>query len=193
MNSASMLNVLNEKISGCTQCKALAATRTQTVPGEGNPDAKIFYLGEAPGWDEDETGRPFVGVSGQRLRSITEEVGWKVEDIFITNVLKCRPPRNRTPKEFEMSNCNQYLEMQIRIIRPRLIVCWGKVAAWWLLNRSSNFSFFRIGSMRGVVHNYGASKVLCTYHPSYVIRDETGEAHQLVVNDLKWFQEQMSQ
>src|SRR5687768_16179691 len=133
MNSASMLRVLGEKVSGCTLCPALATTRTQTVFGEGNPQAKILYIGEAPGWEEDESGRPFVGKSGKRLREITEEVGWRVEDIYITNTIKCRPPRNRTPKQFEMANCDQYLNLQIKVVNPKYIVCWGKVAAWWLL------------------------------------------------------------
>jgi DNA polymerase len=165
------LQMLNEKVCSCTRCDELARTRTQTVFGEGNPNADIFFLGEAPGQNEDETGRPFVGKAGQLLDDIIKAAGWKREDIFIANILKCRPPGNRNPTSQEAANCKSFLSLQIKVIDPRIIICWGKVAAFYLLGGADKIEDVTMGQYRQLLHEYEGRKVLCTYHPSYLLRN----------------------
>lgn len=170
---------LQEQVRNCTRCKELACTRTQTVFGVGNPQAKIMFVGEAPGADEDAQGEPFVGRSGQLLNDIIKACGLKREDIYICNVLRCRPPGNRLPAPEEAANCREYLDGQIAHVNPDYIVCWGACAAQNLLGSTE-----AIGKMRGKFFTYGRSKVACTYHPSYLMRNPA--AKKDVWEDMKW-------
>lgn len=160
------LDVIAEAVSRCVRCQELADTRTQTVFGVGNPEARIMFVGEAPGADEDRQGEPFVGRAGQLLNKIIEACKLQRSDIYIANILKCRPPGNRNPSDTEAANCREYLDAQIRIVSPEYIVCWGSIAAKNLLNSDET-----IGKMRGKFYEYGQAKVLCTYHPSYLLRN----------------------
>lgn len=160
------LAILAESVKGCTRCHELASTRTQTVFGVGNPEARILFIGEAPGADEDASGEPFVGRAGQLLNQIITASRLKREEIYICNILKCRPPGNRTPQVDECANCREYLLGQLATIDPDYIVCWGTVAAQNLLA-----SPLTIGKLRGKFLQFGRAKVLCTYHPSYLLRN----------------------
>jgi uracil-DNA glycosylase len=160
------LAILNEKVKACTRCRELAETRTQTVFGVGNPQARILFIGEAPGADEDAQGEPFVGRAGKLLNDIIAASRLKREEVYICNILKCRPPGNRTPAEDECANCREYLDGQLATIDPEYIVCWGAVAAQNLLKTT-----FSIGKLRGRFLQHGRAKVLCTYHPSYLLRN----------------------
>jgi DNA polymerase len=160
-------------VSGCRRCKELAETRTQTVFGVGNPNSKLVFCGEAPGADEDRQGEPFVGRAGQLLTDIIEK-GMKLrrQDIYILNILRCRPPGNRTPLPVEAANCREYLERQLEIIQPQYICCLGAVAAQNLLQCDTP-----IGQLRGVLHNLNGIKVLCTYHPAYLLRNPAAKKY----------------
>jgi DNA polymerase len=151
----------------------LAETRTQTVFGVGNPYAKLVFCGEAPGADEDRQGEPFVGRAGQLLTDIIEK-GMKIrrEDVYILNILRCRPPGNRTPLPVEAANCREFLERQLAIIQPQFICCLGAVAAQNLLQREES-----IGRLRGILHDLGGIKVLCTYHPAYLLRNPAAKKY----------------
>ena len=171
---------LKLRVAQCTRCSELASTRTQTVFGVGNPEAQIMFIGEAPGADEDEQGEPFVGASGQLLNDIIKACKLTREEIYICNVLRCRPPGNRTPAPDEAANCREYLDAQIATVNPEYIVCWGSVAAQNLLG-----SKLAIGKLRGSWHDYKGIKVLCTYHPAYLKRYPT--AKKDVWEDMKFF------
>ncbi len=166
-------------VANCTRCGELARTRTQTVFGVGNPNAKILFVGEAPGADEDAQGEPFVGKAGQKLNDIIAACKLKREDIYICNVLRCRPPGNRLPSPDEAANCREWLDGQIAAVNPEYIVCWGSCAAQNLLGTESP-----IGKMRGKFYQYGRAKVLCTYHPSYLLRNPP--AKKDVWEDMKF-------
>jgi len=169
---------LSDCVSNCRRCMELAEARTQTVFGVGNPEAKIMFIGEAPGADEDRLGEPFVGRAGKLLDSIIAACKLKREEIYICNILKCRPPGNRNPAPDEAENCREYLDGQIEIVDPDYIVCWGSVAAKNLLGQNES-----IGRMRKKFYSYGRSKVLCTYHPSYLLRNPS--AKKDVWDDMK--------
>lgn len=173
------LTLLSDKVRQCVRCQELAATRTQTVFGVGNPEARIAFVGEAPGADEDQQGEPFVGRAGQLLNDIIRACRMKREDIYICNVLRCRPPGNRLPSVEEASNCREYLDGQLAIVNPDYIVCWGSTAAKNLLASESP-----IGKLRGRFFEYGRAKVLCTYHPSYLLRNPA--AKKDVWEDMKF-------
>jgi DNA polymerase len=160
------LAVLQKQVAECRRCEELASTRTQTVFGVGNPLARILFVGEAPGADEDKQGEPFVGRAGQLLTRIIEACKLARDDIYIANILKCRPPNNRTPLPDECGNCREYLDGQIKIIDPDYIVCWGTVAAQNLLGQTT-----LISRLRGRFFQHGRAKVLCTFHPSYLLRN----------------------
>jgi DNA polymerase len=164
----------------CTRCPHLAVTRNKVVFGTGNPEARIMFIGEAPGADEDETGIPFVGKAGQLLDKIIAACGWKREDLYICNILRCRPPGNRTPLPEEAANCREYLDAQISIVKPEYIICWGASAAHNLLT-----SKVPIGQMRKQFFEYGSAKVTCTYHPSYLLRNPAMKKE--VWEDMKFF------
>ncbi|MEZ6041195.1 MAG: uracil-DNA glycosylase [Planctomycetaceae bacterium] len=170
-------------VAQCKRCEQLASTRKQTVFGVGNPDARIMFIGEAPGATEDKQGEPFVGEAGQLLNKIITACKLKRDEIYICNVLRCRPPGNRTPLPQEAANCREYLDAQIHIVKPEYIVCWGSVAAQNLLNEKRP-----IGKLRGQFLEYrhldqDDIKVLCTYHPSYLLRNPN--AKTLVWEDMK--------
>ena len=182
------LAVLEEQVSQCTRCPELAAARTNTVFGTGNPNASILLLGEAPGADEDATGEPFVGRAGKLLNDIIAACKWQREDLYICNILRCRPPGNRNPTAEEASNCRGWLDGQIANVRPDWIICWGSVAAKELLATKSP-----IGKLRKQLfdHEYatGSARVLCTYHPSYLLRNPP--AKKEVWDDLKFLLAEM--
>lgn len=167
------------RVAQCQRCPELARTRTQTVFGCGNPEAKLLFVGEAPGADEDAQGEPFVGKAGQLLNDIIKACRMKREDVYICNVLRCRPPGNRVPTPQEAANCREYLEAQIAIVNPDYIVCWGSTAAKNLLETDE-----AIGKLRGKFFRYGRAKVLCTYHPSYLLRNPA--AKKDVWEDMKF-------
>lgn len=154
------------KVEACRQCQELATTRTRTVFGTGNPEARLVFVGEAPGADEDAQGEPFVGAAGKLLTKIIEACGLRRDEVYICNILKCRPPGNRRPLPNEVSSCANYLAAQIRLIRPEFICALGATAAWSLLQTD-----VPLGQLRGRFHRYGDIPVLCTYHPAYLLRN----------------------
>lgn len=160
------LEVIRGEVAACVRCQELASTRSRTVFGVGTPQARLVFLGEAPGADEDRQGEPFVGRAGQLLTKIIEACTLRRENVYILNVLKCRPPGNRTPLPDEVEHCRGYLERQLEVIRPEFICCLGAVAARTLLDTT-----MAIGKMRGQFFNYRGASVLCTYHPSYLLRN----------------------
>jgi uracil-DNA glycosylase len=176
---ASKLEALACVVSGCVRCSELVGARTQTVFGVGNPEARVMFLGEAPGADEDAQGEPFVGRAGQLLNKIIQACGWKREELYICNILRCRPPGNRNPTPEEAVNCREYLDEQIRLVDPEYIVCWGSVAARHLLDDVTP-----VGKLRQKWFGYGRAKVLCTYHPSYLLRNPA--AKKPVWDDMKF-------
>jgi DNA polymerase len=159
------LKVLSSTVANCSRCAELAATRTQTVFGVGKIAPEICFIGEAPGADEDAQGEPFVGAAGQLLNKIIAACGMKREEVYICNILKCRPPGNRTPLPNEAANCREYLDQQLELIRPKYICALGACAAQNLLGTTMS-----IGRMRGQFQNYKGIPVLCTYHPAYLLR-----------------------
>lgn len=160
------LAALKKEVSICTQCE-LHQTRTQTVFGVGNPQADWLVVGEAPGADEDRQGEPFVGRAGQLLNSMLLAMGLQREQVFIANILKCRPPNNRDPKPEEVIACESYLRQQIELIKPKIILAVGRIAAQNLLKVDTP-----IGKMRGNRYQYPNSElpVIVTYHPAYLLR-----------------------
>ena len=178
------LDVIQKEVATCTRCSELAGTRTQTVFGVGNPHARLCFLGEAPGADEDRTGIPFVGRGGQLLTKIIEACRLTREDVYILNMIKCRPPGNRNPLPTELANCRPYLERQLELIRPEFICCLGAVAAQNLLGTTVS-----IGKLRGKIHTYRGAKVVCTYHPAFLLRSpafkkETWEDMKLLMRQM---------
>jgi DNA polymerase len=154
-------------VAGCQRCPVLVANRTQTVFGVGNPHSNLVFVGEAPGADEDRQGEPFVGRAGQLLTDIiTKGMKLRREDVYIMNILRCRPPDNRTPLPMEAANCREYFDAQLAIIQPRFICCLGACAAQNLLQVDTP-----IGKLRGRMIDFNGMQVLCTYHPAYVLRN----------------------
>ena len=153
-------------MAACTRC-TLSATRTQTVFGVGNQQAQWLIVGEAPGAEEDRQGEPFVGRAGQLLNSMLRAVGLAREQVYIANVLKCRPPGNRDPSPTEAAECLPYLEQQIALLKPKVMLAVGRIAAQNLLRTDKT-----LGSLRQQVHRFGASQVplIVTYHPAYLLR-----------------------
>jgi len=161
------LDVLRQQVASCTLCRELAETRTQTVFGVGNPQARLCFFGEAPGADEDRQGEPFVGRAGRQLTDIIElGMGLQRSDVYILNVLKCRPPDNRNPLPAEAANCRPFFERQFEIVRPEFICCLGTIAAQTLLETP-----LPVGKLRGRWHDYRGIRVLVTYHPAYLLRN----------------------
>ena len=179
------LQLMDQKeVQGCTRCTELVRNRTRTVFGVGNINTELLFVGEAPGADEDKAGEPFIGAAGQLLNKIIEACKLKREEIYICNVLKCRPPGNRQPVADEICNCRGYLERQLSIIRPRFICCLGLVAAQTVLN-----STISIGKLRKQIHDYQGMKVVATYHPAYLLRNPN--AKKDVWDDMKMLMEAM--
>ena len=181
---STQLGVLATEVSGCTRCAELARCRTQTVFGVGDPHAELCFVGEAPGADEDAQGEPFVGAAGQLLTRIIAAMGLERGQVYICNVLKCRPPGNRTPSPDEVANCRGFLDRQLDIIRPKFICALGAVAAKTLLD-----SALSIGRLRGRLHNYRGIPVICTYHPAYLLR--TPEAKKDVWEDIQMLMKEL--
>lgn len=154
------------KISGCQNCE-LHTTRNNTVPGVGNPNADWIFVGEAPGQNEDEQGLPFVGRAGQLLDSMIAALRMQRTDVFIANVIKCRPPGNRDPLREEVNQCELYLHQQLSLIKPKVIVALGRISAQALLKTTES-----LGQLRGKRHKYGADEIplVITYHPAYLLR-----------------------
>lgn len=184
MLKSEALQILEQKISTCRLCQELAHYRDdnqyKTVPGVGRPNAKVLVLGEAPGENEAIEGKPFIGKAGKLLTSILEAAGWKRDELFITNILKCRPPGNRDPQPYEASNCRKFLDMQIRCVDPDWILCFGRISSVFLLGHDIGTT---IGSLRKKTHDYQGRKVICTYHPSYLLRQPS--AKKEVWDDLQ--------
>jgi DNA polymerase len=172
------LELIAEQVSTCPRCPELLATRKQTVFGDGCLDPEICFVGEAPGAEEDNQGIPFVGAAGHLLNRIINGCGFKREQVYICNILKCRPPGNRLPLATEAAHCREYLEKQLELVRPRYIVALGACAAQNLLGTTSG-----IGKLRGRFHDYQGVPVLCTYHPAYLLRSP--EKKRDVWEDLK--------
>jgi uracil-DNA glycosylase len=163
--SAVTLNALREQASSCTRC-ALAAGRTQVVFGVGNPEADLLFVGEGPGREEDLVGEPFVGRSGQLLdRLMREELGLDRSQCYIANVVKCRPPNNRDPEPVEIESCRPYLEGQLELINPKVVVTLGNFATRALLQRSEG-----IRALRGRTYPFRAGQLVPTYHPAFALR-----------------------
>jgi DNA polymerase len=156
---------LYEAIHECLKCP-LGQTRTKFVFGTGNQKADVMFIGEAPGADEDAQGEPFVGRAGQLLNKIIEAVGMKREDVYICNILKCRPPGNRDPLPSEMETCSPYLVKQIELIKPKFIICLGRISAQWLLRTNDALT-----SLRGRTHDFMGSTLIVTYHPAALLRN----------------------
>ena len=175
MTNDQMLNLLTEKICTCNRCPELADTRMQVVMDSGSRSAKILMLGEAPGADEDEKGEVFVGRAGQLLTNIIKACGLsRKEDVYMCNILKCRPPKNRKPTRQESENCAPFLRLQIKIMNPRIILCLGGVAAQNLLKTEDTISELRGRWFKyedGIVN----ADVLCTFHPSYLLRNPSAK------------------
>ncbi|MBP8305609.1 MAG: uracil-DNA glycosylase [Phycisphaerae bacterium] len=179
------LEAVADRIRDCRRCP-LGSSRTHAVPGEGHPRARILFVGEAPGADEDAQARPFVGKAGQLLGRIIEACGLRRADVYITNVLKCRPPGNRQPCAEEIVACLPFLQAQIECIRPEAIVALGAHAARTLLNTNQS-----ITQLRGPIHEVRIGpdappvRLLATYHPAYLLRNYTPENRRLVWEDMK--------
>jgi DNA polymerase len=167
------------EVRGCTKCR-LCETRTQTVFGEGDPDAKIFFIGEGPGENEDLSGRPFVGRAGEMLNKWIAAMGLSREQVYIANIVKCRPPNNRVPAPDEVATCTPYLQRQLEVVRPQVIVTLGLPSAKYMLQ--SNLS---MGRLRGQWYAWRGIKLMPTYHPAYVLRSYTPETRAAVWDDLK--------
>jgi len=177
------LSSLEARVKACTKCP-LSETRTNVVFGEGNPHASVMFVGEGPGEVEDQTGRPFVGPAGQKLTEVLASVGIKREDVYITNVVKCRPPGNRVPTKREMEVCWPYLEAQIALIKPSLIVTLGNTPTQWLVPSAAG-----ITKVRGTFLSWrGGIKVFPMFHPSYLLRNPSrakGSPKYLTWLDIK--------
>ncbi|MGZ8152032.1 MAG: uracil-DNA glycosylase [Methylovulum sp.] len=156
--------LLQAEVANCTRC-ALCETRTQTVFGSGNQQADWLLIGEGPGQHEDEQGKPFVGKAGLLLTEMLRAIGLDREKVFITNIVKCRPPNNRDPHSDEVASCNDYLHRQITLIQPKIILAIGRIAAQTLLNTNAPLS-----SLRGKVHILDNRPVVVVYHPAYLLR-----------------------
>jgi DNA polymerase len=157
---------LESCVAACTACE-LHQSRTHTVFGTGNRQADWMIIGEAPGADEDRQGEPFVGRAGQLLTEMLRATGKQRQDVFITNILKCRPPQNRDPRPGEVASCHAYLQRQIELVRPSLILAVGRIAAHNLLETD-----VPLGRLRGRIHHYGEGRIplIVTYHPAYLLR-----------------------
>ena len=170
-NKAQALKQLQAQVTNCQQCP-LSQTRTNTVFGQGNPNARLVFVGEAPGFHEDQQGLPFVGRAGKLLDDIlTKGMGLTRDDVYICNVLKCRPPQNRDPGSAEMVCCQDFQEQQLKIIAPEVICCLGRIASQALLQTKNPMR-----ELRGNWHDYMGIKTMVTYHPAYLLRNPADKA-----------------
>jgi len=167
------------EVAACERCPELVANRTRTVPGQGSLYAKLLFIGEGPGEEEDRQGLAFVGRAGQLLTKMIESIGLAREEVFIANILKCRPPNNRQPTPEEAAHCAPYLARQVAILRPKVIVALGGVAAQNLLQTHDG-----ITRLRGRFYPYRGAKLMPTFHPAYVLRNYTPDTRKKVYDDL---------
>jgi uracil-DNA glycosylase family 4 len=178
------LRAIREDIGDCTRCRLAKQGRKQIVFGVGNPRAELMFIGEAPGADEDQQGEPFVGRAGQLLNNMIKAMGLRREEIYIANIIKCRPPGNRTPERDECETCSPFLMRQIATVKPKAIVALGAIAAKTLLAINAPMS-----ELRGKWYDFRGTKLAVTYHPAYLLRDprqkkETWKDLQMVMKDL---------
>jgi len=184
-NKADLLAAVRERVGACTKCEHLACSRTQTVFGVGNPDADLMFIGEAPGADEDQQGEPFVGRAGQLLTRILKAMNFAREDVYIANILKCRPDMpagsfgNRPPTPTEMQTCRPYLLEQIDVIQPSVLVALGAVAVEGLLGTRA-----AMRELRGRWHTYNGIPLMITYHPAYLLRNQAPSEKRKVWEDM---------
>jgi len=184
-NKAALLAPIRERVRTCTKCPHLACSRTQTVFGVGNPDAELMFIGEAPGLDEDAQGEPFVGRAGQLLTKLLKAMGFAREDVYIANILKCRPDTpagsfgNRAPTPMEMQTCRPYLIEQIEIIQPKVLIALGAVAVEGLLGTRGTMR-----ELRGRWHSYNGTPLMITYHPAYLLRNQAPSEKRKVWEDM---------
>jgi DNA polymerase len=174
------LLVLSQRVAGCTRCAELVSTRTQTVFGVGPLDPELCFVGEAPGGDEDRQGEPFVGAAGQLLNRIIAAAGFKREEVYICNIMKCRPPGNRVPTPAEAGNCREYLDRQLELVRPKFICALGATAAQKLLDTTTG-----ITRLRGRFYDYRGIPVICTFHPAALLPSRSPEKKKDVWEDMK--------
>lgn len=165
VDRASALQLIREDLGDCTRC-ALHKGRNKIVFADGDPNARLLFVGEGPGADEDEQGLPFVGRAGQLLNNMIAAMGLKREEVYIANIVKCRPPQNRTPEPDEANTCSPFLFRQIDVVRPEIIVALGATAATYLLGQRQP-----LAGLRGRVHSFRGSKLVVTYHPAFLLRD----------------------
>ena len=184
-DKSTRLDAIAQHVAVCRQCPHLASSRTQTVFGVGNINAELMFIGEAPGADEDRQGEPFVGRAGQLLTKIIGAMGFSREEVYIANVLKCRPdmpagePGNRRPTPDEMATCLPYLTEQIEIIGPKVLVALGGTAVEGLLKIREP-----MGKLRGRWHSYGETPLMITFHPSYLLRNQSNTEKRKVWEDM---------
>jgi DNA polymerase len=171
-----VLELTKEKVEACTRCPVLCESRSRTVFGNGNPHARLMLIGEGPGKNEDEQGIPFVGEAGQLLNNIIKAAGWNRDDLYITNVVKCRPPNNRIPAIQEVENCSEYLNVQIKAVNPEFILLLGSTATNAILGCP-------VSAARGEVHQWKGRTIYATYHPAYLLRNPADKV--VVWNDLQ--------
>jgi len=182
---AAALQQLAAQVAQCQMCAELVGNRTQTVFGVGNPYSELVFLGEAPGADEDKQGIPFVGRAGKLLTDMIEKgMKLKRDDVYICNILRCRPPGNRNPSPDEAACCRPFLDATLQVIRPKYLCCLGAIAATNLLNSQET-----IGRLRGRVLDYQGIKVVCTYHPAYLLRNPSAKG--AAWDDLKLLMREM--
>ena len=193
-NKAELLEPIRQRVRACTKCAHLACSRTQTVFGVGNPDADLMFIGEAPGVDEDQQGEPFVGRAGQLLTKILKAMNFAREDVYIANILKCRPDTpagsfgNRAPTPTEMQTCRPYLVEQIEIIQPKVVVALGAVAVEGLLGMRGTMR-----ELRGRWHTYSGIPLMITYHPAYLLRNQAPSEKRKVWEDMLQVLERLEQ
>jgi DNA polymerase len=181
---AEALVAIHEEIGDCTRCPLAYAGRRTIVFGEGDPNARLMFVGEGPGADEDASGRPFVGKAGQLLNNMIQAMGLKREQVYIANIVKCRPPANRTPEPVEANTCDQFLLQQIDVIQPEVVVALGSTAATYLLGAKRS-----LAGLRGKWHSCRGAKLAVTYHPAFLLRDprmksETWKDLQMVMKEM---------
>ena len=193
-NKKALLDAICERVCACTKCAHLARSRTQTVFGVGNPDAGLMFIGEAPGADEDQQGEPFVGRAGQLLTKILKAMNFARDDVYIANILKCRPDMppgsfgNRAPTPVEMQTCRPYLLEQINVIQPKVLVALGAVAVEGLLGMRSTMR-----EVRGRWHTYNGIPLMITYHPAYLLRNQAPSEKRKVWEDMLQVLERLEQ
>ena len=183
-HKAEALAAIKEEIGDCTRCPLAYAGRRTIVFGDGDANARLMFVGEGPGADEDTSGVPFVGKAGQLLNNMIQAMGLKREEVYIANIVKCRPPANRVPEPVEANTCDQFLLQQIDVVQPQVVVALGATAAMYLLGVKQSLS-----SLRGRWHSCRGAKLAVTYHPAFLLRDprQKGEAWkdlQMVMKEM---------